>query len=252
MIIRHENENHCLEHKKYINSNNYQKVSMGRGNKHKAEVERLLNIGYDPKDIIKITNIPTATVYRNIRALKDEAKIDFEALLTDDYLWRYYKTLHNYSDTIVICNEEIEAMKKRYDDMEKEIRHELENTPNTKNGARVNLLSNLTTLLGMRSTELTRLLSQRDNATSLKAKLLNVGPVVYSMNEFLKKNSNIPTTKVYEHPLLRKYKKEPIEENKFLPIEESVIEVKELPASYSISDDEREILKEMENEDDNT
>jgi hypothetical protein len=174
--------------------------------KHKVEVEHMLNIGYAPKDIIKVTNIPKSTVYRDVKSLKSEAKVDFENLMTEDYTWVYYKTLENYDKTIIACNKELEKFDEKYDKLEKKILAEMENIPDNKIGARVNLYSSLIALIGMRTSEKMRILNQRDTATNQKAKILNAGPVVFKVNEYVRQHSGTLPARVYDHPMLQKYK----------------------------------------------
>ena len=50
---------------------------MGRKALYFKEIEHLLSVGYEAKDIIKITNIPRGTVYRIVDKLREEAKINF-------------------------------------------------------------------------------------------------------------------------------------------------------------------------------
>lgn len=178
---------------------------MGKA-KHKVEVEHMLNIGYAPKDIIKVTNIPKSTVYRDVKSLKSEAKVDFENLMTEDYTWVYYKTLENYDKTIIACNKELEKFDEKYDKLEKKILAEMENIPDNKIGARVNLYSSLIALIGLRTSEKMRILNQRDSATNQKAKILNAGPVVFKVNEYVRQHSGTLPARVYDHPMLQKYK----------------------------------------------
>lgn len=166
----------------------------------------MLNIGYAPKDIIKVTNIPKSTVYRDVKSLKSEAKVDFENLMTEDYTWVYYKTLENYDKTIIACNKELEKFDEKYDKLEKKILAEMENIPDNKIGARVNLYSSLIALMGLRTSEKMRILNQRDTATNQKAKILNAGPVVFKVNEYVRQHSGTLPSKVYDHPMLQKYK----------------------------------------------
>ncbi len=60
---------------------------MGRKALYFKEIEHLLSVGYEAKDIIKITNIPRGTVYRIVDKLREEAKINFDQLMTKDYLY---------------------------------------------------------------------------------------------------------------------------------------------------------------------
>ena len=48
---------------------------MGRKALYFKQVEHLLSVGYEAKDIVKITNIPKGTVYRIVDKLREEAKL---------------------------------------------------------------------------------------------------------------------------------------------------------------------------------
>ena len=72
---------------------------MTRRGKYFEEIQHLLEIGYEPKQIIKITGCSKATVYRIVDKLKTEARYEFKNLLQHDYLWKYQKTIENFSGT---------------------------------------------------------------------------------------------------------------------------------------------------------
>ena len=177
-----------------------------RKSKSFITVEKLLNMGMEPKDIIKKENLPKSTVYDTVKKLRSESKLDFETLMTEDYTWRYYQTVESFGNTIYRCNQELEQIDKRYDRLESKILAEIENIPDNKIGARVNLYSNLTALIGLRTSEKMRILNQRDSATNQKAKILNAGPVVFKVNEYVRQHSGTLPSRVYDHPMLQKYK----------------------------------------------
>ena len=51
-----------------------------RKSKSFITVEKLLNMGMEPKDIIKKENLPKSTVYDTVKKLRSESKLDFETL----------------------------------------------------------------------------------------------------------------------------------------------------------------------------
>jgi len=163
---------------------------MTRESKYFKEIERLLGIGYEPRDIIKITGIPRTTVYRVVDKLRRESRIEFKNLMRDDFLYKYQLTLENYSKTIQECNEEIVSMKKKYASLELLNMQALEGIPESKPMAKATLLANLNNIQSNRTTELTRLVAQRDKASTEKAKVYNQGPVVNAVHEWV--NSNPP------------------------------------------------------------
>ena len=66
---------------------------MTRQSKYFAEIERLLKIGYEPKHIMALTNIPKPTVYRIVDKLRKEARYDFNNLMEKDFLYKYQQNL---------------------------------------------------------------------------------------------------------------------------------------------------------------
>ncbi len=174
------------------------------------EVERLIDIGWSVKDIVKKTNLCKSTVYNVINKLKREARYDFKNLMHHDYLWLYQRTLENLDKTIRQCNDQITAINVKYDEIEKITMDELEATPEAKNMVRSTLITSLISIQSNRTNELSKLLSTRDKASETKARLFNQGPVVFSINEWI--NSNTPPTAEPPHlPELEKLKDEDYE-----------------------------------------
>ena len=156
---------------------------MGRKALHFKEIEHLLSVGYEAKDIVKITNIPKGTVYRIVDKLREEAKINFDQLMTKDYLYKYQMNLDNYSKTIVQCNEEIVIINTKYDQLERLVMEDLESTPPDKYLARSTYLANLINIRNNRTIEIQKLIAQRDKSSEMKARIFNSGPVVYRINQ---------------------------------------------------------------------
>ena len=156
---------------------------MGRKALHFKEIEHLLSVGYEAKDIVKITNIPKGTVYRIVDKLREEAKINFDQLMTKDYLYKYQMNLDNYSKTIVQCNEEIVIINSKYDQLERLVMEDLESTPPDKYLARSTYLANLINIRNNRTIEIQKLIAQRDKSSEMKARIFNSGPVVYRINQ---------------------------------------------------------------------
>lgn len=202
---------------------------MSRRSSYFKEVERLLDMGMEPKQIIKVTGIPKSTVYDIREKLREEAKYDFDELMGKDYLWKYQQTISNYSKTIQESNEEIEELKKKYEDLEVELREELASIPIDKYIARATILNTIASLPSAKASDMQRLMQQRDKASEMKAKTYNQGPVVFAINNWLK------TGKPVEPHLQVLEVNEPLPESQPLPAPE-------------ISDDDLDVLKEMENE----
>lgn len=192
-----------------------------------------MEVGYQAKDIIKITNIPSATVYRIVDKLRAEAKIDFKDLMEKDYLFKYQQNLDNLNKTIIECNEEIERVNVRYDEIEQQIAEMIEQVEPNKHVSKANFMANLISCRSGRTNEITKLIQQRDRASSEKARLFNSGPVVYRINEFVEhKMQQIPPELVQQ----------PDESKTIIEEETDVIEVD----SVEITDEDREVLEEME------
>ena len=80
---------------------------MGRKSQYFKTIENMMDVGYQAKDIIKITNIPNATVYRIVDKLRSESKLEFNELMEQDYLYKYQQNLSNLNKTIELCNSPI-------------------------------------------------------------------------------------------------------------------------------------------------
>ena len=153
------------------------------------EIERLMSIGYEPKHIIKITGISRATVYRIVDKLRKEARIEFKDLIHKDFLYKYQMNLENYSRTVQQCNEEIEKLNKKYDELEMLNLDQLVNLTDAKSTTKANILANLTAIQSNRTNEIQKLLALRDKASDYKAKIYNQGPVVHAIDEWVRQTS---------------------------------------------------------------
>lgn len=210
---------------------------MGRGSKYFKEIQHLLEIGYEKKQIVEITGCSKATVDRVTRKLKIEARFEFKNLLTEDFLWKYQKTLENYSRTIQQCNEEITKMNDKYDTIELKINTELEDMPENKAMTRATLLGSLIQVQSSRTNELIKICATRDRATGEKARVYNQGPVMYAMDEWV--NNTNPQQGELPH----------VEEVTALSANTINAEVHEIQGAVStevISDEDEQVLKEME------
>ena len=177
---------------------------MGRKALHFKEIEHLLSVGYEAKDIVKITNIPKGTVYRIVDKLREEAKINFDQLMTKDYLYKYQMNLDNYSKTIIQCNEEIVIINSKYDQLERLVMEDLESTPPDKYLARSTYLANLINIRNNRTIEIQKLIAQRDKSSEMKARIFNSGPVVYRINQVVE-------NKILQPEMLNEVTAKPIE-----------------------------------------
>jgi len=156
---------------------------MGRKAVYIKQIEHLLSVGYEAKDIVKITNIPKGTIYRIVDQLREEAKTNFDQLMTKDYLYKYQMNLDNYSKTIIQCNIEIDTINTKYDQLEGIVMVDLESCPTDKYLARSTYLANLINIRNNRTIEIQKLIAQRDKSSEMKAKIFNSGPVVYRINQ---------------------------------------------------------------------
>ena len=127
---------------------------MGRKSVYIKQIEHLLSVGYEAKDIVKITNIPKGTIYRIVDQLREEAKTNFDQLMTKDYLYKYQMNLDNYSKTIIQCNIEIETINVKYDELEKVVMESLEVCPVDKYIARSAYMTNLINIRNNRTIEI--------------------------------------------------------------------------------------------------
>ena len=221
---------------------------MGRKALHFKEIEHLLSVGYEAKDIVKITNIPKGTVYRIVDKLREEAKINFDQLMTKDYLYKYQMNLDNYSKTIIQCNEEIVIINAKYDQLERLVMEDLESTPPDKYLARSTYLANLINIRNNRTIEIQKLIAQRDKSSEMKARIFNSGPVVYRINQVVENKVLQPEMlNEVKAPELVEFVNDSVhqEDTNIKGTEDTVVE--EAVVIESISEEDLQVLKEMEN-----
>ena len=226
---------------------------MGRKALHFKEIEHLLSVGYEAKDIVKITNIPKGTVYRIVDKLREEAKINFDQLMTKDYLYKYQMNLDNYSKTIIQCNEEITVINAKYDQLERLVMEDLESTPPDKYLARSTYLANLINIRNNRTIEIQKLIAQRDKSSEMKARIFNSGPVVYRINQVVENKVLQPEMlNDAKAPELVEFVNDSVHQEDTNIKGEEVKEVAEEPTrrlseATNISEEDLQVLKEMEN-----
>ena len=221
---------------------------MGRKALHFKEIEHLLSVGYEAKDIVKITNIPKGTVYRIVDKLREEAKLNFDQLMTKDYLYKYQMNLDNYSKTIIQCNEEIATINTKYDQLEGMVMVDLESCPTDKYLARSTYLANLINIRNNRTIEIQKLVAQRDKSSEMKARIFNSGPVVYRINQVFE--NRIPQPEMFNEQTAK-----PIEfvnnaihqEDTITDIKGEIIEDIVERSAATVSEEDLQVLKEMEN-----
>lgn len=221
---------------------------MGRKALHFKEIEHLLSVGYEAKDIVKITNIPKGTVYRIVDKLREEAKLNFDQLMTKDYLYKYQMNLDNYSKTIIQCNEEIATINTKYDQLEGMVMVDLESCPTDKYLARSTYLANLINIRNNRTIEIQKLVAQRDKSSEMKARIFNSGPVVYRINQVFE--NRIPQPEMFNEQTAK-----PIEfvnnaihqEDTITDIKGEMIDAVESESAATVSEEDLQVLKEMEN-----
>ena len=221
---------------------------MGRKALHFKEIEHLLSVGYEAKDIVKITNIPKGTVYRIVDKLREEAKLNFDQLMTKDYLYKYQMNLDNYSKTIIQCNEEIATINTKYDQLEGMVMVDLESCPTDKYLARSTYLANLINIRNNRTIEIQKLVAQRDKSSEMKARIFNSGPVVYRINQVFE--NRIPQPEMFNEQTAK-----PIEfvnnaihqEDMITDIKGEIIEDIVERSAATVSEEDLQVLKEMEN-----
>lgn len=211
---------------------------MTRESAYFKEIERLLTNGFEPKHIVKITNIPKATVYRIRDKLRKESRIDFNELMEKDYLWKYQQNLENFSRTIQEMNEEMEVVKKKYDAIEYQIMESIEQLQLPRQSmTKASLLVALISCQSSRTNELIKLAQQRDKSTDLKAKVYNAGPVVHAIDQWVQSTN----------PSMGNLPKNSFEEPKALeesPPKLNISVTEEVP----LDQDDLDVLKEMEDE----
>jgi hypothetical protein len=221
---------------------------MGRKALHFKEIEHLLSVGYEAKDIVKITNIPKGTVYRIVDKLREEAKLNFDQLMTKDYLYKYQMNLDNYSKTIIQCNEEIATINTKYDQLEGMVMVDLESCPTDKYLARSTYLANLINIRNNRTIEIQKLVAQRDKSSEMKARIFNSGPVVYRINQVFE--NRIPQPEMFNEQTAK-----PIEfvnnaihqEDMITDIKGEMIDAVESESAATVSEEDLQVLREMEN-----
>lgn len=158
---------------------------MGRKSTYFTTIENLMDVGYLAKDIPKMTGIPKSTVYRVVDKLRAEAKLDFKELMEKDYLYKYQQNLEGLDKTIVWCNLEMIKVNAKYDQLEVTTNEALEAVEPNKHVSKATFIQNLIAIQSSRTTELAKLVQQRDKAVSDKANLYNKGPVVYRVNDYV-------------------------------------------------------------------
>ena len=221
---------------------------MGRKALHFKEIEHLLSVGYEAKDIVKITNIPKGTVYRIVDKLREEAKINFDQLMTKDYLYKYQMNLDNYSKTIIQCNEEIVIINAKYDQLERLVMEDLESTPPDKYLARSTYLANLINIRNNRTIEIQKLIAQRDKSSEMKARIFNSGPVVYRINQVVENKILQPEMlNEAKAPELVEFVNDSVHQEDTSTTNIKGEEVKEVAEEPTISEEDLLVLKEMEN-----
>lgn len=199
------------------------------------EVERLIDLGYgDPRALSQQTGLSVRQCNRYLRKFKLEAKIRFDNLMDEDYLYLYYNTLDNFSRTIQQCNEELKTLHTKYDDLEVQISKAVDELDKQKHPiAHSAMLGQLIQIQNSRENSVVRLTAQRDKASDLKAKVYNAGPVVAALDQWVRDN----TPKAGELPELNTSMKN---------IKGSTLA--EEDEKFEISEEDAKVIKEMEEE----
>ena len=162
---------------------------MGRKSKWKDEIERLVDTGYDPKQIAKKTGLAVSTVYKHVEKFRTEARHRFGNLMGKDYLYQYFITMDNFARTIQQCNEELDKAHKKYDNLEDKINTAVNELDQRKHPiAHSAMLGHLLQIQSSRENAVVRLTAQRDRASDLKAKVYNEGPVVATIDQWIRDN----------------------------------------------------------------
>ena len=197
------------------------------------EVERLIDNGYgDPRALAQQTGLSERQCQRYLRKFKLEAKVRFDNLMSEEYLYLYYNTLDNFSRTIQQCNEELARMSTKYDVLEDKINTAVDDLDQVKHPiAHSAMLGQLIQVQNSREGAVVRLTAQRDKASDLKAKVFNAGPTVAAIDQWVRDN----TPKAGQLPELNTSNEDIKNES---PPEES----------HEISEEDAKILREMEDE----
>ncbi len=163
---------------------------MGRKSKWADEIERLVDIGYEPKQIVKKTGLAISTVYKHVEKLRRHARFRFDNLMSKDYLYQYFKVLDNFAMTIQQCNEELDLTHQKYDVLEKQLNKAVDELDQSKHPiAHSAMLGQLIQIQNSRENAVVRLTAQRDKASDLKAKVYNAGPVVSAIDNWVRDNT---------------------------------------------------------------
>lgn len=200
------------------------------------EVERLIDNGYgDPRALSQQTGLSVRQCNRYLRKFKLEAKVRFDSLMSEDYLYLYYNTIDNFSRTIQQCNEELKTLHTKYDDLEVQISEAVNELDKQKHPiAHSAMLGQLIQIQNSRENSVVRLTAQRDKASDLKAKVYNAGPVVAALDQWVRDN----TPKAGEIPEL----------NTSLGNIKASTSAEEDDESSEISEEDAKVIKEMEEE----
>jgi len=155
--------------------------------------------------------------------------------MKEDYLWKYQKTLANFDKTIKECNDEIELIREEYNDTQLQLKEAIKELQLPRQSmVKSNLLSNIITSQSNKTNELIRLTSQRDKASDLKARVYNQGPVVNAIDEWV----NRTTPAMGELPK--------IGELEDLAEKPPKLNKTDAEDKVQLTDEDKEVLKEME------
>lgn len=200
------------------------------------EVERLIDLGYgDPKALSQQTGLSERQCHRYLHEFRIKAKVRFDNLMDEDYLYQYYNTLDNFSRTIQQCNEELIKLHTKYDDLEVQISEAVNELDKQKHPiAHSAMLGQLIQVQNSRENAVVRLTAQRDKASDLKAKVYNAGPVVAALDQWVRDNTPKAGALVELNTSLKNIKTS-------TPVEED-------DKSSEISEEDAKVIKEMDEE----
>jgi len=199
------------------------------------EVERLIDNGYgDPRTLSQQTGLSVRQCNRYLRKFKLEAKVRFDSLMSEDYLYQYYNVLDNFSKTIQQCNKELGTAHKKYDDLEDKLNIAVNELDQQKHPiAHSAMLGQLIQIQNSRENAVVRLTAQRDRASDLKAKVYNAGPVVAALDQWVRDNTPKAGALVELNTSIENIKTS-------TPVEED--------DKSEISEEDAKVIKEMEEE----
>ena len=156
--------------------------------------------------------------------------------------------LDNYSKTIIQCNEEIVVINAKYDQLERLVMEDLESTPPDKYLARSTYLANLINIRNNRTIEIQKLIAQRDKSSEMKARIFNSGPVVYRINQVVENKVLQPEMlNDAKAPELVEFVNDSVHQEDTSTTNIKGEEVKEVAEEPTISAEDLQVLKEMEN-----